>query len=76
MTIETKYDIGDKVWFMWNNKPTAMRIGHIEAYCGYCYNDYASEIIGKKIVYIEEYGEYRMPESDLFPTKEELIKSL
>lgn len=34
MTIETKYNIGQEVWFMWDNKPTCQKIAAMEVYVG------------------------------------------
>ena len=71
MTIETKYNIGDKVWFARFNKDI-----------------YLFEVIGVRITIfgsevhieyelVEEDGiSCRFPEYLLFPTKEELLKSL
>ena len=64
MTIKTKYNIGDKVW--------------LKTYSG---NVYCNRITG---IYIKENGliMYSLlnfadrTESDLFPPKEELLKSL
>jgi hypothetical protein len=64
MTIETRYDIGDEVW--------------VKTYTG---NVYCNRITR---IYIKENGiiMYSLlnfadrTESDLFPTKEELLKSL
>ena len=66
MTIETKYNIGDEVWFTtYNNTPTSAKIIGIK-------------IIGSKNSLIEyiflDYAE-RL-ESALYPTKQELLKSL
>lgn len=30
MTIETKYNIGDEVWVMYNNKPTCLTIAAMD----------------------------------------------
>ena len=65
MTIKTKYNIGDEVWFIRNNKVT---LGFVE-------------IINIRHTTFEEDIEYYVLgnwyyESSLFPTKEELLKSL
>lgn len=73
MTIETKYNIGDKVWFMHNNSVESAIIIKIDAVIeknmnctgmhettSYCLFDYCGYYI----------------ECKLFPTKEELLKSL
>lgn len=67
MKIETKYEIGQEVWFMYNNRPTSMRVMHIELYI-------SSNKVKRQ--YIDKYGSYRVSEHKLFPTKEELLKSL
>ena len=71
MTIETKYNIGDEVWFMFVNKPIKGTVAKIDV-----------DIAKTGDRYIEH---YKVEVSDvwyckigqlLFPTKEELIKSL
>lgn len=76
MTIETKYNIGDEVWFMTNNKPTTMRVWDITIeiktkFDGqYVYGDYYR-------IYYHDYGNKNtVKENNLYPTKEELLKSL
>lgn len=70
MMIETKYDIGDTVYLMNNNKVTVAEVVSIdiEAY-------YNSE---PDIRYSIEFGCSRILEKEnlLFPNKKELIKSL
>lgn len=64
MTIETKYNIGDEVWFMFINEPFQSKV-----------YDY---IGGKEKLYRCKFflqSTYER-EDRLFPTKEELIKSL
>lgn len=77
MTIETKYNIGGAVWVMMDNKVHHLRIEAIEVSIG-------KAMVGENgILSISEY-KYRYSvgwnnwydESQLFPTKEELIKSL
>lgn len=77
MTIETKYNIGDEVWFMEDNKAYSRVIAAIKV-----------THYGEKLTVLK-YGYYLHPESSderlywldqheskLFPTKEELFKSL
>ena len=70
MKIETKYDIGQEVWFVDEECP---RTAQIEAF------DYAE---GIGVVYLirlldaETLAFCVRAESELFPTKEELIKGL
>lgn len=64
MTIETKYNIGDEVWFTFSRNPISSIISSIEI------------IANGNIYYRMRYGCFCLKESDLFPTKEELIQSL
>ena len=65
MTIETKYNIGDEVWLMYRNKT---------------YNAYVEKVIPFNDIttyMLRSFaGKRRYPECDLYPTKEELLKSL
>ena len=77
MTIDTRYNIGDEVWFMDDKGQIKSDIIHAMSYyywdstispeeeieLQYCFNS----PIGRQSWY---------DESDLFPTKEELLKSL
>lgn len=70
MTIETKYNIGDEVWGVshreiWSGRITAITIYHA---FGMSRIDYK--------VFVEEEMHFTFREQELFPTKEELIKSL
>ena len=67
MKIETKYDIGQEVWFRKGHLVVKGCITDIFLFkqegkivIGYCINDY----------------DHALTESQLFPTKEELLKSL
>ena len=66
MTIETKYNIGDEVWIMSDNRPITLRIIRMTIF----YDDVKTEVL-----YRTTCGKY-LNEQDLFPTKEELLKSL
>lgn len=70
MTIETKYNIGDKVWFIEENKPESDVILSIEI------NVYKGECIIEYYLFANGNYPYGLNESILFPTKEELLKSL
>lgn len=83
MEIKTKYNIGDKVWFMENN-----HIVHSIIY-GYCISYGVGAFYGKygtgdpqtSTSYHLIGGDMlersvNMEEEELFPTKEELLKSL
>ena len=89
MTIETKYNIGDDVWFMINN--TAQRARILEIQC--VYRDRAGIrfsffglgkcdpeeelIISYWLDHTRAKDTYvNLTESSLFPTKDELLKSL
>lgn len=81
MTIETKYNIEDEVWFMWDNKPTCQKIAAMEVYV-------REKVIPRYYVEPYEIDPIRVVNSDvipynrrfyeyqLFSTKEELLKSL
>lgn len=65
MEIKTKYNIGDKVWFIHQNKCVSMEVENIlmngkDMYVQYTFNN----------------NEIWLSENHLFPTKEELLKSL
>ena len=66
MQINTKFNIGDKVLVMIDNKPTELLIDSIEIFI---------HDIGYSIWYVDEktegYADYQV-----FPTKKELLKSL
>ena len=66
MQINTKYNIGDKVWVMSDNKPTELLIDSIEIFI---------HSIGYSIWYVDKENE-GYEELQVFPTKEELLKSL
>ena len=66
MTIETKYNIGDEVWFMFNHKPTQGKILGLTVYSPTYYFYIVSILYTSGTIY----------EESLFPTKEELLKSL
>ena len=78
MTIETKYNIGDEVWVKCSGQPMSAKV------IGRCVNQESLTIKGEsKIHQIEKYAllteegifEAIYPTS-IFPTKEELLKSL
>ena len=70
MTIETKYNIGDKVWFGSLGFSKSATISEIKIYVmidGYIRIEY----------HIEKNGYcWQRNEHEIFPTKEELLKSL
>lgn len=78
MTIETKYNIGDEVWFMFRNKAIHTNIVSIKikvknyTQCGMIRME-----IGTAYEAFTPYDDIlEIAESLLFPTKEELLKSL
>lgn len=69
MIIETKYNIGDKVWVYYNMMPEKMIITHINFYCR------KRGTLKTEIRYVLD-NVISFEERVLFPTKEELVKSL
>ena len=69
MTIETKYNIGDEVWSYYNMMPKKMIITHINVYCR------KRKTLKIEIRYVLD-NVISVDERILFPTKEELLKSL
>lgn len=68
MKIETKYNIGDEVWFLFDGEPLNGKIARISVYT-----------IKIKIIFRDgkEYFFRKCIKGfELFPTKEELLKSL
>lgn len=70
MTIETKYNVGQEVWGamhddIWSGKITAI----------ITYHAFGIERIEYK-VFVEEEMHFTFKEKELFPSKEELLKSL
>lgn len=76
MTIETKYNIGDEVWMMKCNKPIRVKILEIRTLtqnvCKVC----IKKVPETTIIYSLEGMDFMISEDKLFPTKEELLKSL
>ena len=67
MTIETKYNIGDVVWYK----------GFKEIFHDRIYNIRIDvDSIGEIHIYYELWDDVTKDECKLFPTKEELLKSL
>ena len=71
MTIETKYNIGDEVWFIWENKVQSAKIDSLWGITG---NPEKSVIYQLNMKWNE--APLLFKEYGLFPTKEELLKSL
>lgn len=68
MTIETKFNIGQEVWLIKNNKPQTIKVSCIEII--------AASVVSKPCIRYGCGNFERYAESHLFPTKEELLKSL
>ena len=71
MTITTKYNIGDKVWMVFFDKPEEVVIVGIKyTLRGLFFTcEYYNEHTGYK-------SEVEMPEDFIYPTKEKLLKTL
>ncbi len=76
MTIETKYNIGDMVWFMENNMVAHRAISVVYVEGGIVNGKTRLQILYKMNAHKEIGCDALVRESDLFPTKEELLKSL
>lgn len=82
MTIETKYNHYDTVWFMYQNKPVSRTVVEFSAICRY--NGGTGDGWGSKAFPIAVSYPFTMDNSktitlqeyQLFPTKEALLKSL
>jgi len=76
MTITTKFDIGDEVWFLEGNKAKQSKITRIAPYSNFSEKRGISWELDIKLdsifggLYLNKY------EDELFATKEELINSL
>ena len=68
MTIETKYNIGDEVWFMFDGKPLNGKIARISEHTIKVEVRFKD---GKDYLFSREIKGFKH-----FPTKEELLKSL
>lgn len=69
MTVETAYSIGDTAWMMINGEPKQVTIVALNIICK---KDFVAEVY--QVRHIR--GIFGVAISDLFPTKEELLKSL
>ena len=65
MTVSTKYDIGDMVWFMYDNICVLKKIENINI-----------DVYHKYVQYMFDENSIWLSEKHLFSTKEELLKSL
>ena len=71
MTIETKYNIGDEVWFMWENKVQCSKIKDLESVT---IRPVLSVVYELEMLWHD--AKFVFKECALYPTKEELLKSL
>jgi hypothetical protein len=83
MTIETKYNSGDEVWFMFKDKPVKEKVTNFDIKCHYAGgsgSDWGSSTFPIVITYdFTPSGQDKMTtvnEAKCFPSKEELLKSL
>ena len=76
MIIETKYNIGDEVWLMWYNKPIQTQVKQVKTLTKEVSKFCIKTFKETTIEYIIEMDSALMSEDRLFPTKEELLKSL
>ena len=67
MTIKTKYNIGDKVWYKRHGKIFQDTISEIKVNI---------DCFGEAHIHYTLWTDELKEENDLFPTKEELIKNL
>lgn len=65
MTISTKYDIGDMVWFMHDNRCILKKVENINI-----------DVCHMYIQYMFDEDDMWLSEKHLYSTKEELLKSL
>lgn len=73
MTIETKYNIGDEVWLIYDNQVKSATIITIGVFVE---RDMNSQYVGESVHYGLFNYHYPFIEDLLFRTKEELLKSL
>jgi len=82
MKVETKFDIGDKVFYMKNNKVEENIITDIKIIVrlkredGMINYDNIKAFIQSEIYYVDMNGDLKFHPNWLFKTKEELLKSL
>ena len=71
MVIETKFNIGDEVWTIVDNKPTKCHVGRIDTvHIG------LSSSISYFLLFDQQQTRCERKEAFIYPTKEELLKSL
>lgn len=72
MEIKTKYNIGDKVWVMDDNQPTEITINGLSGE----YKIIENVNYHITLYYSNDSWKICFYENEVFPTKEELLKSL
>ena len=72
MKIETKYDIGQEVWFMFANKPRTAKVIRIGIQCRTECTVVLYEIKPNNY----DVKPFKVEEFDIYLSKEELLKSL
>ena len=73
MVIETLYSVGDEVYFFLQNKVQCGRVTGLEV--GF-YEGYLEDDSKKQLFYEVDFLQYDFLESDLYQTREELIRHL
>lgn len=76
MTIETKYNIGDEVFTLYDNRVTTLKIWGIDINIEEGFDGQYTLPTKVKIVYYDFGKHHSFDEQSVFPTKEELLKSL
>ena len=77
MTIETKYDIGDEVWAIVENRAQCLRIEGVAVSTLAETFDESGKLISYRISIKYYFGDGEWANDiDCYPTKEELLKSL
>lgn len=71
MIIRSKYDVGDKCWFMNANRPKCMAVRAVEII-----TTMGQESEVKYTFNITSDCELKLKENELFETKEDLLKTL
>ena len=72
MKIETKYNLGQEVWFMFANKPRTAKIVKIGVVCRNEFTIVLYEIKPNNY----DVKPFKVEECDIYVSKEELLKSL
>jgi hypothetical protein len=76
MTINTKFNIGDEVWFVEYNRPLTARIFRISASVSEGYENQTRIYYYTRQNSCGNYIDRTLYETDLFPDKQSLLNSL